>query len=388
METLIRGGLQLKIENGLHSGALIPFPFTGEGVVGSEFTSSILIADLDFPEQAVALKYDGASQLVVLKALVGGVKVFNYKLQVGTEIKLLLGGSFNIHKIQFSIVNLFDDTCPPNSIGFSAKDQKNARRFFLRQFSRREYLVAGLRELWLGNYVYVVGLLFAGIIFLLVKNLLVQEVSLEARQLYVEQLASDFKNVEIVANVNTGGSHYTGYVDSHGQLNELRALAIQLDSGSSVIDVMPMDIMAFNTQAFLERYYSGAHVSIAGPGELFVEIIGAGSMNMLNAWDFSAVEEHAKREIPGLKRLEIILAGSSSKFIKTPLAGTGLSIVNSADNASFVIDRSHQIFFEGAVLKQGRILKILPCTVHIQVPGEAAVFEMTAQKEGVGSGCN
>lgn len=387
MKKICTDRLQLNVESGLHAGAEIPFPINGNGVIGSHSGAAIFIADTGFPTEAVVLEFDESQNVVKLRVLTGGVKIFNYKLPEELQVRLISGTRFSIANVEFSITAVVSkegvsDLSCQRSIG-----HKKARRFFLMQFNRREYFFAAVKQMSANIYVYVVCMAAVVIIAWLLNGLLVRTVDGETEKQYSEELISKFKDVIVTIDPGTGIPSYTGHVDDQGQLNELRELVFKLNIESLVSGVMPMDIMAFNARAFLEHYYRDPRISISGPGELRVRVMGKGSMNILGAWDFASVESLAKRAIPGLNRLYMVLTDPAEIIVKTPLSGTGLSIISSDASAPFVIDTNSKIYFEGAVLKQGRILKILPCSIQMEVPGEQAVFELTAQKWNLANGC-
>jgi hypothetical protein len=373
----------LRVLAGIHAGAVIPLTDDQVWTIGCGESANICLLDENIQEIHARLIWVAGDQVWRLRAEADDISVFDYPLKQGDDADLQAGSQLCFGEVVCDVAIVSDSHAEeePAAVSADAARVYQARMRFLSKAHRLHYAMALTRSLVRRRY--VMPLLWVGVASASVVGVLLSrpDLSTEYREDSVEEIQRIYPDVEQHLNPVTGFTTYTGYVKDQQQLGALRQMALKANYGAVVMNVLPMDILALNVSAMLERHYRDPQVSVTGPGVVTVDIGSVDAIKDLDGWNFSKIRAEVLDELPELKAISMNLKQPSLDKVDVPLDRLGFSVVSSSADSPFVVTQRGDLLFNGAQVKEGRLDDIDLCRVKLVSEKEAAVFNMVVPKE-------
>lgn len=376
----------ITIVGGLHDGAILGFV---EGVprrLGSGADVDILLVDEAVAECQCSILWRGGDVLE-LEVLDNGMAAYGTLIDVQQKIELPVGAVISISVLQLRVVCLegaSSNETPQQAQPHSDKQRSVARRQVLKQLGWllyvREMCRPGRAACWMIGGIMVASAAATGTFLFLSNAPGPQQLRADAAA-RVQRL---FPAVKVSQSGGAGTLLYEGFVRDQHELNQLRSIALGMDSGRMVLRVVPMDVFIFNASMWLDHYYLDPDVQSVIPGELQITVGSALAIKTLEGWDFSGVGKRLMRELPELTAVRIVLAQVAGEEIELPAAQMGISFVPTSDGSVFVIGDDGAALFAGAATREGRIDSISGCSLLLDSRAAGARFRMTSRRNGCG----
>lgn len=376
----------LRILDGVHHGASIALDAKHRWTIGSAMDADVLLVDEGVAERHAQIELAGDGQTITLTALDEGVTVFGKPLAAAAAISLRAGSAWAIGPVNMCLALAPDAHAADEAISDEAAETAAARRHALKQLDRRAYLLSLARTPWLARAAKfaVPAVLGLGALAWLALGSGKPTVEDHARAL--DHIRARFPDVAIDDSQSTGVTTYTGYVDAHAQLGELRTLALAADQGRTVMHVVPMEALQWNALQILDELYVNPEVTVRGAGSLDVALSGPAAVKSLQGWDFKAVEEKLRHELPELRRVRIHLEAPRDERVAVGWSRGPYSVVSTQEDTYFAITESGERIFGGAKSAEGVVRDIYRCGMVVDPErGTHFVFDFS-QKSG-GDGC-
>jgi hypothetical protein len=378
--------IALHIEDGIHHGAVIGLAAQETWTIGSDVDADILLVDEGVESNHARLDLAEKDGAVGLTAEAEGVAVFGQPLSLGRRVALRPGSAFAIGPVNLRLACMGEDDADEASGDRSARIEAAAKRHALRQLSRWAYvreLIATPRWGRIIGYA-LPSVLVAGALAWLLLGMGRRTAADHARAL--EYIGARFPDVVVQASEPTGVTTYTGYVEGHGELGELRTLALAADQGRSVIQVIPMETLAWNARQILEEFYADPAIRIAGAGTIEVTLSAPGSVKRLEGWDFHGVAQRLRQDLPELRQVDIRMAERGETPVAVGWPRGPYSVVSTRNDTYFAITESGERIFDGAVSGEGVVKDVSPCGLIID-PEQGKYFRFDFSGNAAGAYC-
>ncbi|EJN02568.1 hypothetical protein [Herbaspirillum sp. YR522] len=361
-EPLPSSSLYLYIDNGKHQGARVELEPGQVLSIGSVLEADIYLTDAGVAPLHASIERIGQSTR--WQAGQAPISLFGLTLPAGKSQLLGCDGEVGIGPVKMVVAG-------------AERDPQQARRAhgaLLRQRAPLRYVLFEWRRLSAGVRL---GLGCATLAMALLGVALTRDhpgPTVESVQELATHMRRVFPHVKVGLDEQQAAVVYTGYVDQHQDLERLRLQAWNISTDIPLIRVFAMSEIAAAARTHLDRIYRSAHVRVTGPGTLLAEVPADEPAKSLDAWDFEAVAAAARRNIPGLLKLEVVAVRTELKQAQSvPLAQLGLNLVT-GPSGTYLRGKNGEQLFAGAVIKEGTLLKIDPCKVLLHPAGTEVIY--------------